>query len=401
MAVAYVTDVEGRWDKLASFASGNDDVALDAAGRLTVREGATFVFGGDAIDRGPAGRRIVATLLDAKRRQPGQVVLLAGNRDINKMRLARELRGLPHAKVPPALRAAPRPELLRWIFEKTMGASAAFENRRAELGVEGRATDDEAVVASFLDDLEPGGALSEYLAACQLAHRSGGTLFVHGAVTEENLGHVPDGAARTDDLAEWIARLNAFYATSVKAFRENDRVAPDPGWLALVAYQAPLPGTRENRTSVVYARPADRHGNPELPSRAARDMLARAGVHRVVVGHTPSGDCPAIVRGDDLELVLADNSYGRIEEGSRLAIDEDSLRVDAVTELDGGAREAVRFTLARSDRSLPIGRRDRETARLVKARLARGDFLSFYAFEPGKVEQRAVSAEALAARPLV
>ena len=34
-------------------------------------------FGGDAIDRGPHGRRIVRTLLEVKTRQPGQVVLLA------------------------------------------------------------------------------------------------------------------------------------------------------------------------------------------------------------------------------------------------------------------------------------------------------------------------------------
>ena len=67
--VAYVTDVEGRWDKLASFVEGNPDVALDEADRLQVREGCVFVFGGDAVDRGPAGRRVVRALLDAKKRQ--------------------------------------------------------------------------------------------------------------------------------------------------------------------------------------------------------------------------------------------------------------------------------------------------------------------------------------------
>lgn len=401
MSVVYLTDVEGRWEKLSTFVEGNPDVSFDAAGRLSVREGAVFVFGGDAIDRGPAGRRVVATLLDAKRRQPERVVLLAGNRDINKMRLARELRGIPHAKVPPNVRSAPRPELLKWIFEKTMGASAAFENRRVELAAEGRDASDEAVVESYLEDLRPTGPLSEYLASCQLAYRSGATLFVHGAVTEENLGRVPDGGGPTDELAAWIERLNAFYAASVKAFRENDPLAADPGWLPVIAYQAPLPGTRENRTSVVYARPADARGNPALPSPEACARLERAGVHRVVVGHTPSGDCPAVLRGEALELVLADNSYGRVERGSRVTLDDEKLAVDATTELDGGERAPVRFELPRSESKGPLGLRDRDSGRLVKARLASGDYLSFFAFSPGKVEQLAVSSAALAARALV
>jgi hypothetical protein len=86
LRIAYLTDVEGQWSKLESFATGNPFVRLDANGRLLVAPGARFVFGGDAIDRGPASRRIVLVLLEAKRRQPEQVVLLAGNRDINKMR---------------------------------------------------------------------------------------------------------------------------------------------------------------------------------------------------------------------------------------------------------------------------------------------------------------------------
>src|SRR5437868_1676624 len=88
--VAYVTDVEGMWTRLESFCADNDIVSLDNDGRLVVKDGATFVFGGDAIDRGPWSRRIVRTLLEAKTRQPSQVVMLAGNRDLNKLRLARE-----------------------------------------------------------------------------------------------------------------------------------------------------------------------------------------------------------------------------------------------------------------------------------------------------------------------
>src|SRR5581483_2738367 len=152
--------------------------------------------------------------------------------------------------------------------------------------------------------------------------------------------------------------------------------------------------------SVIYARPTDDAGNPRLPPRAVCERLARAGIHRVVVGHTPSGDCPAIVRGAGLELVLADNSYGRLEEGSRVSLDDEALDVSGRTELDSGERADVRFALRRDDERAPLGRRDEETGRLVKAQLARGDYLSFFSFGRGRVEQVALSPEALARRRL-
>ena len=102
--VAYVTDVEGSWTRLASFCANNPIVTLDGE-TLRVRAGATFVFGGDAIDRGPWSRRIVRTLLNAREAQPDQVVLLGGNRDLNKLRLARELEGFPPKRAPDDVRA--------------------------------------------------------------------------------------------------------------------------------------------------------------------------------------------------------------------------------------------------------------------------------------------------------
>src|SRR5262245_6980421 len=96
---AYLTDVEGLWDKIEDFERDNPCVALQD-GRLVLADGVTFVFGGDAIDRGPWSRRIVSTLMQAKREYGERVVLLAGNRDINKMRLVRELAGHPPARTP-------------------------------------------------------------------------------------------------------------------------------------------------------------------------------------------------------------------------------------------------------------------------------------------------------------
>jgi hypothetical protein len=423
--VAHVTDVEGIWEKLEDFARDNPAVSL-AGDHLVLADGAKFVFGGDAVDRGPWSRRVVASLLDAKLRYGERVVLLAGNRDINKMRLARELTGLPPKKAPRAVVEAGLPSLLEWIFEHTMGAKKAFEMRRRELahgaaragalpssmGLQAASTPgarpphedavasfapgaadvpDEDVVASFIDDVQPDGPLSRYLAACQLAYRHGPTLFVHGAVTAESLGTVPGEPRRIDDLDDWIGALNAFYAEQVASFRERRLgAAGEPLWAPLVAYQAPVPGTRLHQASVVYGRPADALGNPVLPAREVTVALGRAGVGRVVVGHTPSGDSPSVLCEDGFQLVIADNSYGRVERGTQLLLDGEAMRVVGHAKLDGGDERMVRFELTDLGARGPIGLRDPVTGRLVKGKLDTGDYLAFRFLEAFQLEQTAL-----------
>ncbi|MGZ3459881.1 MAG: hypothetical protein ACXU86_15405 [Archangium sp.] len=398
--VAYLSDVEGLWEKLASFCQDNPHVHLDAEGRLGVRTGATFVYGGDALDRGPDGRRVVRTLLEAWQRQPSQVVLLAGNRDINKLRLERELKGHPLARTPADVRSAPRPVLLRWIFENTMGARGAFEFRRAELERAGGPVSEEDVVDSFLEDLGPGGVLRGYLAACQLVHRIGNTLFVHGGVHEHSLGRVPS-RERVEGVDAWMEALNHWYREQLEAFSAG-RLGPSgtPAWEPLIAYQAPTPGQRLNTASVVYGRMADERNHPHLPSPGLIATLARSGIHRLVVGHTPSGDCPSVLREETFELILADNSYGRVEGASRLFLRDDSVFVEGQVKLDDGRLERVRFQLALGDTSVPIGLQVLDTGQLVKGPLGSGEWLLFRALPQFRVEQLAVAPGALAGQAL-
>lgn len=64
---------------------------LQAETELGLRDGATFVFGGDSQDKGPGDIRIAKQLAALKRRYPDRVQLIIGNRDANKMRLTTEL----------------------------------------------------------------------------------------------------------------------------------------------------------------------------------------------------------------------------------------------------------------------------------------------------------------------
>jgi Calcineurin-like phosphoesterase len=373
--IAYLTDVEGRWDKVVSFATDNPHVSL-VDGELRLADGVTFVFGGDAIDRGAQGRRFVEVLLSAKRRYGERVVLLAGNRDINKVRLVSELGGRPH-RLAPALGS--RAELLRWTLANTMGAGHAFGFRQAELKASGAPADDEAVVESYLADLGPGGALRAYLNECRLGFRAGATLFLHGGITTENFLQSPN-AARAEDVEGWLSNLERFYREEVGRFELGQR--PD----ALIQYQS-KGGEKGNPQSVVYARPTDELGNPRLPPREIVERLLAEGVRRVVVGHTPSGDCPAVVREGEFELVLADNSYGRVELGSQVSLTDEVMQVRAVTQLDDEQQVSVRFSSAREEQFL--GLRVESTGQLVKARLESGEYLLFRALGDYRVEQLA------------
>lgn len=386
--IAYLTDVEGRWEKLVTFTLGNPLVSL-VDGALVLADGVTFVFGGDAIDRGPDARRFVSLLVAAKRRYAARVVLLAGNRDLNKTRLVTELNGQPHRRAPAF---ATRAELLKWTLAQTMGAAKAFEHRATELRESRARFDDEAVVDSFLTDLAAGGDLRALLLSSSLGFRAGATLFVHGGVTAQNFLQLPNGQPPARSVDEWLARLDEFHRAELARFEAGQR--PD----GLIKYQSQGPD-KLNQGSVVYARPTDEHGNPQLPERQVVERLLADGIRRVVVGHTPSGDCPAIVRDGEFELVLADNSYGRIEHGSQLTLSDQQTTVRAVTQLDGGQQAGVAFSLERAEDS-PLGLRDRDSGELVKARLDSGDYLLFRGLPGYQVTQVALSAGALAQRRL-
>jgi len=370
LPVAFLSDLEGSLAKLADFCARHPAFERGADGRVHLRDGWIFVHGGDAPDRFLGSMSVVDELLRLKQEAPDRVVLIAGNRDVNKLRLPLELStaaldrdpidlpedwraAVDQEVVAAGQRATPadvtaddrrrwttQPRRLRWIFRRTMGAAEAFELRRRELTQASRETGDEAVVASFLEDLGPGGRFRRFLEASCLLHRVGNTLYTHAGLTEENLGVVP-GRGRAGSVDEWIAAINAWYLTQLAQWRDGqgrwDAHGERPGE-ALIRYCQPLPRTKVNQASVVYSRNADEQGKIALPAAPVVKAMLDAGIRRVAVGHTPSGDIPVLLRtpGDDFELVVADTSRST-------APDEAAL----VT-IEGGARSAWRSARGRT-----------------------------------------------------
>lgn len=371
--VAFFTDVEGNWEyflrcvertKCLRIIAHRDDGAVD----LALEPGWHLVFGGDSVDRGGlvgGSVRVVRSLLLLKRRHTSRVTLVLGNRDINKMRLTSELAPselsddalnrvpgpywVPEAKrvspakylrsmvakqlqkaetevTPAEVRAANTPaSRLRWMLKDTMGADGEFERRQAELSMivnDGTAIGDAEVVASFVESVQPGGFMYEYLHEGVLAARIGDALYMHGGIVGNYhggattcLGHVPAYRGGEEhqyaDVDSWVAALNAWKDAQLAEWRVQPHWAPhgrdahpsataEPqamgqqaasehvyehgqrGGHLLMDYAVPGCGP-----SVVYSKHLDGKGMPMAMPTPLETALSWQGVHRIVVGHNP------------------------------------------------------------------------------------------------------------------
>jgi len=393
--LAFLSDVEGSAAKLARFEERSPAFVAGADGRRHLAPGARFVHGGDSFDRFAGDLAVARELTRLEAEAPDRVVLIAGNRDLDKLRLRPELSpgALAH---PPVERAAAfaawrhgRPDnrvnRLHFLLEMTMGSPSGFELRRAELG---HATDDD-VLESYLSETRAGGGAYRLLSRAHLMARVGDTLFVHGGITDANIGLVPGEAARAPDVDAWIARLDAWYHRELARWD-----AAADGWSGegprvgepLIAYGEASAGLAVNPDSVVYNRNVDAQGKIALPGPRAIAFLLASGIRRLAIGHTPSGQAPVVLRTPDerFEQVLVDSSRADLpEEPSLVAFTGPHL---AGTDVSAAVRETrtgralpVRFHLT-SGAPTPIGKRTADGA-LVIGTAERG--VVTYQLEPG------------------
>ena len=257
--VGFVTDVEGnlgyfdRWvthSGVLRYIPGTDELEL-------THERAYFVFGGDIMDRFDGSLRLARRIVSLKKRHPNRVFLLAGNRDLNKVRLTSELAdedmlrpfdtipgphwdpkaptlcqyldGLALERGTTASLLDSKAERLRYYLIHTLGCPEGFELRRQELGLlrQTAAISDDDVVESMLADIrppaagEPVGVLRDYLEHASIAVCLGNTMFVHGALDRSVIGVVPEDGTRfctpstpqpfrtvRGGVAEWAREMN-------------------------------------------------------------------------------------------------------------------------------------------------------------------------------------------------
>ncbi|CAH0480205.1 unnamed protein product [Peronospora belbahrii] len=373
--IALLTDVEGNWQYVRDVVRQSSCLQLNDKGQeetLELRDDCMLVFGGDAGDKGDHTLKCYEQLVSLKKRHPEHVVLLVGNRDVNKMRFTSELHDTEmnlHSMAKEVLEgpmwvpedkrmtlkqylaneqkreyrdvaedtieaANTKTNRLKWMLEHTMGAQGDFERRRNELMVR-REVDNvtnEDVVKSYLDSVREGGVLREFLLHGSLAFVAHQTLFVHGGIIHGDndaslsaLGRVPDEPSKHfDSVLEWVDRLNAWYKNQVQEWIEHPTWNKDHsfrGGNELLQYV--LPG---DTGSVVIGRHLMASGMPILLPDTIASQLSENRIRRVIVGHTPHGNCPTVVkqphqekdtcaadRSDDevvfQDVIMCDTSY--------------------------------------------------------------------------------------------
>ena len=212
-----------------------------------------------------------------------------------------------------------------------MGSPDCFNFRAQELRELGDADDDESVARSFVEHVKPGGVHANFVAAGQIAHIIGDTLFVHGGINALNQGYVPPYGSKREQvvstLREWVEEINNFaksesrdYTESLESYlkmNSTDYYAKEGGYnhqqpgSRLVHYgMGPNPDGSTN-TTVIYCNYLV-NGKPSPMETSVVKWLQEGGVNRVVVGHQPHGDAPLVIQcAHGVQVVTGDTSYAK------------------------------------------------------------------------------------------
>lgn len=435
--LGYVTDVEGNLDYFLRFVEESKVLDVEKGDlwstsvTLSLRENCYFVYGGDAVDKGPGDIRMVRALVDLKRRYPNHVYLLVGNRDLNKLRFTAELSdddiARPIHDIPPPHWDPKAPTLkefleqnlkdevnqsaktieclnnrvnrLHYLLEHTLGCPETFGFRRDELSLlSGRPQQeisDEEVVDSFIHEVEHlDGSLRQYLEVADVAVCIGNTLFCHGAVDQatmkfipsvetkfENPPSKPPPADEIDNVQEWTKALNNYLRHGLGDFQSRphwNKERTTRGGEALMALQnrpamwgrsiisncygdggcittdeAARIRNEPQRKDMERTNPLafEKVSSDPMDQRVA-DWLLKDGIQRVVVGHKPTGDCPAVLSAlyTGVEIVSADTSFSDTSAGDNrgkaLALVEiiGASSTDNSLELSGFLRNGSRYS---------------------------------------------------------
>lgn len=269
--LAVIGDIEGNWEKLVRYSESSSILKIHASGSPTTGTTSTtgtaaagagaaatgggnnnsniasvdgeehvfnvtiegdknkVVFLGDALDKGPNNIKIIKFFLHMKKVYGDRVILIIGNRDVNKLRFNWELSddGLvlndPNTKFADnRFRIADWSNLfdafckntneckvdgvsteythgknlesdrvlkLKFLLKYCMGSPSAFEDMKKELG----GVPDVDVCSYYRKMVSPDGILAKYLQLAQMAYIDEATnaLFVHGGVSDDSLGVIP------------------------------------------------------------------------------------------------------------------------------------------------------------------------------------------------------------------
>jgi hypothetical protein len=167
----------------------------------------------------------------------------------------------------------------------------------------------------------------KYLKSGKIAYIFGEHIFVHGAINKNNIGYIPNNKNIVDDVGKWVSGLNKWFQKDLKEYMVN----PEYGGISkkrkgykIIDYAVPS----DNKT-VVYSDNL-KNGNGQYINAKVIKYLNKGGIHSIISGHRPHGDCPLVLRSKKLTAVSADTSYSKKGHRSKWGIDN---RGNAVSEV--------------------------------------------------------------------
>lgn len=317
---------------------------------FSVKGNCKFFYLGDAVDKGEGSIRIMRDLVYLKSSNPESVFLLAGNRELNKLRWLQEISPegninvnnfyrFTQDKVPASLAGNPR-ELQETYFKNSFGAPNAMDFRSKELGLENLKNSNysewsKKILMSLREDVEnfddspnsgpSKGLLLKYLQLSQMVTRYNDIILSHGFIGVDNFGRIPKIGSKSvygvdsnvmpvkspGDFQQWSLKLNEFLKTmliTLTSKKYADKVDDKTRYLGeeLILYQEPTlkirPGRPNdfNQESVILGRNSNAadFGNAFNLSvgedGALNETLNSIGIKVRIAGHTPVGQSPLI-----------------------------------------------------------------------------------------------------------
>lgn len=395
----YLTDLEGRFEPLNQLIKDGTLVITPEGGLEFSSPDTKLVFGGDLMDRGPHTIRLMKFISNLKQKYPDRVALIWGNRDLNKLSFAadreekmmqlqdgkyREYLSAKYNSMDLAERNGKTLESLNTaenqvtFWAEQYGLTKAIEFHQQELREIRKAevTYSEAAI-DFADMISnPKREFFNYIRLGQLVHSEGTVVYLHGGLPAQN-GFVPDSSTIHDNFDSWQRDINSWAKEQINDFIKGLSQGQLGGrgrkliFYGDALFDSTIKKVWNHDNSVIYGPRFKEDSNFRLPNESTLQWLKENGKTMVVLGHSPAGNIPTPLRGQDIFYVMADTSYSPNGVNTRITIDGEQIRVNGL--LENGS--AIDYTTSARDRSSPIGLKFGDET--VVAKTTEGKFVLF------------------------
>jgi len=349
--IEVMPDVEGCWNKVLDFMTKSriftvnghtityDNFKPENYRQINMKSNCKFVCLGDMIDNGPNNFAVLALLRYLKETYGKNVILILGNRDINKLRLKFELETIRPKYIGNTElvnlykqlvnlykilgsqndQLNIKVEILKYLLTNTFGIRDNFNFMKTELNT----INDLDVLKGYKDLVSNYNDLMYILKNGQLIYYDEPTksIFVHGSINCVNFLKNHNGTITYKTVDEWVKNLNK-WARDIIINPTQTNIEE------LILYQEPDHNPHkkvitENQYSVVGARPWD-YDKTEINDKGfyktigvvsqiieCSQKVNNLGINNILVGHSPIGQLPIIIKDENTNIitVACDTTY--------------------------------------------------------------------------------------------